>query len=303
VKPNAALAAAAERSLAAEWLVLVRPRVGAMVFLVACLGALLARPHAAETASMLAAALCITAVAAAASIFNQVLERETDALMERTRARPLVTGRIQPRDALLAGSALGALGTLGLALGFNLLSALLAVATLVTYVAVYTPMKRVSTLNTVVGALPGAAPPLLGYVALAGETGPWAWVLFGVLFAWQFPHFMAIAWLYREDYARAGHQMLPALPGARGVAGSQALLYGLALVPVSLLPLLAGMAHAPYAAGALVCGLAYLAASLAFALREERRTARALVLVSLAYLPLFFASILFDLASTGMWSA
>ena len=155
-------------------------------------------------------------------------------------------------------------------------------------------MKRVSSLSMLVGAVAGAAPPLIGYVALADRPGPWAWVLFAILFAWQFPHFMAIAWLYREDYARAGIRVLPALRDSGGMAGRQALLYASALLPVALLPALQGLAGALYAVCAAVLGLAYLAASAAFARSERSGSARALLYTSLAYLPLLFASILLD---------
>ena len=284
----------ADRGLTADWLALLRPRMAAMVFLVALVGALLAGGPAGGLVGALEAALYVTLVTGCASVLNQVLERDTDALMQRTKHRPLVTGRVQVAPAIAFAVLLAVAGTAGLALRFNLLSALLTLATLVAYVAVYTPLKRVSTLNTVVGAIPGAAPPLLGYVALAGEVGPWAWSLFATIFAWQFPHFMAIAWMYREDYARAGHRMLPAIPGAEGLAGRHSVLYGLALIPVSLLPVMKGLAGPLYAVGALGLGAAYLAASVAFALREERRRARALLLASLAYLPLLFALILVD---------
>ena len=275
------------------WLVLVRPRMALMVYLTVFAGAWLGNP-AADLVRLLEAALYVTLVAGAASVLNQVLERDTDALMERTRSRPLVTGRLGVLDAIVFGAGLAVAGTLGLALSFNLLAALLVLATLVAYLGCYTPMKRVSTLNTVVGAIPGAAPPLIGYVALAGATGPWAWSLFATLFAWQFPHFMAIGWLHREDYRRAGHRMIPAVIGSTGVAGRQAVLYALALVPVSVLPALKGLAGPTYLIGALVLGLGYLAASVAFAFCEDRRRARGLLLVSLAYLPLLFLTIALD---------
>jgi len=282
------------RSLVLDWLVLVRPRMAAMVYLVALVGGLLAAAPLTDWARAFEAAVWITLVTACASILNQVLERDTDGLMDRTKDRPLVTGRIVPRDALFVGAACGAFGTLGLALSFNVLSALLALATLVIYVGIYTPMKRVSSLNTVIGAIPGAAPPLLGYVALAGRPEPWAWSLFAILFAWQFPHFMAIAWLYRADYRRAGMRMLPALPDSEGIAGRQAVLYAIALLPVSLLPFISGMAGFVYAFGAAGLGLAYLGASVRFALAENRARARTLLLVSLAYLPVLLALILLD---------
>ena len=295
--PPQAHARALERSpAAAAWATLVRPRIAVLVVLSALIGALLAAgPGVASSFGvLLEAALWIGCVAAASSVFNQVLERETDRLMERTANRPLVTGRLRVRDAILFGTVLGAAGTLGLATRFNTLSALLALATLVAYALVYTPLKRVSTLNTVVGALPGAMPPLLGYVAIAGGVHGWGYYLFAVMFAWQFPHFLAIAWLYREDYRRAGMKMLPCLPGGSGMAGRQSVAYALALLPVSLLPAVRGEAGLVYAAGALSLGLVYLAASVAFALTESRGRARLLLFVSLGYLPILFAVVLID---------
>lgn len=281
-------------SLAGEWLVLIRPRIATLVVLAAFVGGLLAAGPAADLGRVLEAALWIGCVAASSSVFNQVLERETDAYMERTRTRPLVTGTLRVRDAIFFGAFLSAVGTIGLAQRFSMIAALLGLGTIFAYALVYTPLKRVSTLNTAVGALPGAMPPLLGYAAISGEVHSWAWYLFAVLFAWQFPHFMAIAWLYRKDYARAGMKMLPALPDSEGLAGRQAVVYGLFLVPVSLLPVLRGEAGTLFVVGALVLGLAYLAASVAFALREDERRARVLLVTSLIYLPVLFAVILID---------
>ena len=287
--------AAATHSPVQDWLMLVRPRVAVMVAIVTWVGAFLGSGLlGAEAFACLEAAVYVTLVTACASILNQVLERETDGLMNRTKHRPLVNGRIAVSHALLVAVVAGTLGTLGLALQFNMLAALLSLATLVSYVAIYTPMKRVSSLNTLIGAIPGAAPPLLGYVALAGETGAWAWVLFAIILAWQFPHFMAIAWMYREDYARAGMRMLPALPDAGGIAGSQAIIYSIALLPVSLMPLFRGMAGPLYTVGALVLGIAYFAASIHFARRENLERAKKLMLVSLVYLPVLFLLILLD---------
>ncbi|HVS12151.1 MAG TPA: heme o synthase [Planctomycetota bacterium] len=283
-----------EPSWTGAWLALTKPRIALLVALAALVGAMLAAGPGARLAPSLEAALWIACVAAASSVFNQVLERDTDRLMERTASRPLVTGRLRVRDAILFGALLAAAGTAALALRFNALAALLALATLAAYALVYTPLKRVSTLNTVVGALPGAMPPLLGFVALAGAPSGWAWFLFAVLFAWQFPHFMAIAWLYRADYARAGLRMLPCLPGSRGLAGRQALYHSLALLPVSLWPAARGEAGAVYAACALALGLAYIGFSVGFALRETPARARALLLCSLVYLPALFAAVLLD---------
>lgn len=277
-----------------DLLVLVRPRISAFVLFAAFTGALLGAGPDAELLRVALAALFVGLTGASSSVFNQVLERDTDRLMTRTASRPLAAGRMGVRDAVLFGAALGIAGVVGLALVFQPLSALLALSTLAVYVLVYTPLKRWTSLNTVVGALPGAMPPLLGFVALAGRPGPWGWLLFALVFAWQFPHFFAIAWLYREEYRRAGMKMLPSLPGAAGLAGRQALAYSLLLLPVALLPGVRGDAGVVFTAAVLVVGLAYVAASAAFAWRESRTTARALLYVSLVYLPLVFSAALFD---------
>jgi len=292
--PSSGSALGEALSLPLAWLELTKPRIGLFVVLAAFTGGLLASGPEAELARVALAALLVGAVGSSASVFNQILERDVDRLMRRTASRPLVTGRIQTRDAVLFAALLGLVGTVGLAAWFNALSALLGLSTLVAYALVYTPLKRHTSFNTVVGALPGAMPPLLGYVALAGDAGPWAWMLFAILFAWQFPHFLAIAWLYREDYARAGMKMLPALPGARGIAGRQAFLYSLVLLTVTLLPGARGDAGIVFTVASLLLGLAYAAASAAFAWRESRRSARAVLFVSLVYLPLVLTASLID---------
>ena len=239
-------------------------------------------------------------VTGAASILNQVVERDTDRLMERTRNRPLVTGELSVLQAVVFAVVLGVGGTAGLALSFNLLSAVLVLATLVVYVCVYTPLKRVSTLNTVIGAVPGAAPVLIGYAALAGEIGPLGWALFATIFAWQFPHFMAIAWMYREDYARAGHRMVPTEPGSDGVAGRYAMIYSLSIVPVTLMPALSGLAGPVYVVGALALGALYIVPSLAFAREESHESARRLLLASIIYLPALMALLFVDPVLRGV---
>jgi len=289
-----ALGTAADTSAFEAWSTLFKPRITAMVAFAAFVGGLLASGRGADVGRLIEAAAYISAVAAASSAFNQVLERDTDARMQRTARRPLVTGRLRARDAIFAGAGLAFAGTIGLALRFNPLAALLALATLAAYALIYTPLKRTSSLNTTVGAIPGAMPPLLGFVACAGDVHGWGWYLFAILFAWQFPHFLAIAWTYREDYARAGLKMLPALPRTEGIAGRQALLYSLALLPVSLLPALRGEAGLVYTIAALALGAAYTASALAFALRESRRRARWVVLVSLVYVPALFSITLLD---------
>jgi len=277
-----------------DFLTLTKPRIGALVGLSAFVGALLAAGPTGSLARIAEAAVLVTLTAASASVLNQVLERDVDGRMLRTQNRPLPAGRISMRDAILFGALLAVAGVGGLALRFNVLSALLALATLFAYVAIYTPLKRASTLNTVIGAVPGAAPPLLGYVAIAGAPGGWALSLFAVLFVWQFPHFMAIAWIHRADYARAGLRMLPALPGCERMAARAAFAYALALLPVSLLPGTRGEAGIVYTLGALALGLLYVAASVRFAWRPDARSARFLLVTSLLYLPIFFLLVLAD---------
>jgi protoheme IX farnesyltransferase len=281
-------------SFAADLFSLTKPRITGFVALAAFVGAALGGGASVTVWESALAGVLVMLCSAGASAFNQVLERDIDRTMERTRDRPMPTGRIGVRDAVLFATALGTAGVVGLALRFGLLAAFCALATLFTYVAVYTPLKRYSTLNTVIGALPGAAPPLVGYVATAGATGEWGWALFATLFVWQFPHFLAIAWLYRQDYARAGLKMLPAMPGGERVTGRSAFLYSLVLLPVSLAPAVLGLAGFVYLAGAVVCGAGYAAASAWFAWRTSRESARCLLIVSLLYLPAVFACVLWD---------
>lgn len=281
-------------SFAADLLTLTKPRITSFVALAAFVGAALGAPAGVSPWRCALVGACVMLCSAGASAFNQAMERDLDRMMLRTRERPVPAGRVSVRDAILLATFLGCAGVVGLAASGNLLAALLALATLFAYVAVYTPLKRYSTLNTVIGALPGAAPPLVGYVATAGEDGEWGWALFAILFVWQFPHFLAIAWLFRDDYARAGLKMLPALPGGERVTGRSAFLYSLVLLPVSLAPAVLGIAGWTFLAGVLVAGVAYAAASAWFAVRSSATTARWLLVVSLFYLPVVFACVLCD---------
>jgi protoheme IX farnesyltransferase len=283
-RPAATLDVAAPGRPLAAWVTLLKPRIASMVVLAALVGALLGGGPGAGLAAALEAALWIGLVAASSSVFNQVLERDTDGLMVRTAGRPLVTGAVRVRDAILFGAVLGTVGVAGLALRFGALSALLALATLAAYALVYTPLKRHSSLNTVVGAIPGAMPPLLGYAALSGEASGFGLYLFAILFVWQFPHFMAIAWLYREDYARAGMAMVPSVPACEAEAGRQTQCQELLLLPVSIMPSQWTLAGGIYTAGALVLGLGDCVAAAAFALRQTRRRARAILFSSIVYL-------------------
>ena len=237
---------------------------------------------------LLAATLAGTALSAAgAAALNQWWERDFDARMKRTRDRPLPAGRMAASDALLTGTVLSVSGVLLLALFANLLAAGLAAATIIFYIFVYTPLKRVTELNTIVGAVPGALPPLIGWTAARGSINAEGLTLFAILFLWQMPHFLAIAWLYRADYAQAGFKMLSENDESGAVTGRQAFIYALALLAVSLLPSVFFDYSAVYFYGALLLGAGFASMAANFAVSGGSiPTARWLFLGSIAYLPL-----------------
>ena len=280
--------AALAPSLASDLATLFKLRIAVFVAVAAFVGALVAPATDFALARACEASVWITLSAAAASAFNQVIERDTDRLMQRTRLRPVAAGRLSARDALLVASLLALAAVLFLCVRFNLVAGLLALGTLFAYVAVYTPLKRHSTLNTRVGAVPGAAPPLLGYAAIAGSVEGWALILFAIVFVWQFPHFMAIAWLYREDYARGGYKMLPVVDPSGRRAGVQAVLSAAALIPVSTIPALAapGWGGPLYLVIVTLLGLAQLLVAALFLAQMNRESARRLLRMSLIYLPI-----------------
>jgi protoheme IX farnesyltransferase len=235
-------------------------------------------------------------VAAGASALNMVLERNTDARMLRTRDRPIPSGRVGPASATVFGSVITLLGLGTLAVGSGVLATAVALTTWGSYLFIYTPLKRVTTLATLVGAVPGALPPLIGWAAARGSLDWGGFVLFGILFVWQIPHFLAIAWLYREDYRLGGLKTLSVVdPGGR-ISGRQAFCYSLALGPVSLLPPLLGLTGNFYLAGALLLGLGVGLAALRFALVRSEATARLLFLVSVVYLASLSGLLILDRA-------
>lgn len=227
-------------------------------------------------------------VAAGSAAFNMALEGRVDSLMKRTRLRPVADGRLSARDAAWFGVLLSAIGLVQLALGANLLAAAVAFVTLVTYIAWYTPSKLRTSLSTVIGAIPGALPPMIGWAAATGTLSIEAWLLFAIVFLWQMPHFLAIAWIYREDYARAGFVLLPVVEPDGSSTARQATAYAAALLPVSLTPTLVGLTSGAYFAGALVLGLVMLAATWRFASHRTGRHARWLFVSSIVYLPLLW---------------
>ena len=225
---------------------------------------------------------------------NQWLEREADGKMRRTERRPLPAGRLQPPPALVFGVTVSVAGTLYLIWAVNLLSALLGLLTLASYLFLYTPLKTRTPLSTLVGAFPGAMPPLIGWAAAGGGIGIEALVLFAMLFLWQFPHFYAIAWMYREDYARAGILMLPVVEPDGVSTSRQVICYAALLVPLSAAPTVLGIAGSYYLAGALALSLGYLYAGVLLARRRTIPQARRLLQASIVYLPLVYILLIID---------
>lgn len=275
---------------------LTKPRITGLVAVTAAMGFVLGSSASVDWMVCAWTVVGTALVSAGASAFNHHGERRIDALMVRTRDRPLPAGRLQPWSAVALGLAASAAGILILGWQANTLAALLGAVALVCYVWVYTPLKRVSHLSTLVGAVPGALPPMMGWAAASGELEPGAWVLFAILFLWQLPHFMAIAWMCRNDYARAGLPMLPVVePDGRSTA-RQAVLYAAALVPVSLLPTVLGVTGSVYLGVGLFLSLALLGTAVGFARSVEERTAKRLLLASVVYLPALCLGLVLDRA-------
>ena len=284
------------RGSASDYVELVKPRITLMVMLTALVGFVMGSLGTPSPRGLLAVVVGTGLVAAGASALNMLLERRTDALMHRTRNRPLPAGRLRPADALAWGALLTGSGVVFLAWMSGPMAALVALATWASYLFLYTPLKTRTSLATVVGALPGALPPVIGWAAARGAIEPPAFVLFAILFLWQIPHFLAIAWIYREDYARGGLPMLPVVDPAGMVTGRQAVANSLALTVVSVVPALAGMAGALYLAGAIVLGAVLTAAAVRAAVLRTMAAARWLFLASLLYLSLLCTLLIADRA-------
>ncbi len=267
---------------------LTKPRITTFVLLTTAAGYFLGTRGAFDFPLFINTMIGVAALSSGVSTLNEYMERGLDLLMRRTAQRPLPTGRLAPREALAFGLLLSAGGLLHLAAFVNLLSAVCGASVVVGYLLLYTPLKTRTSLSTVVGAFPGAVPPLLGWAAATNSVGVEAWVLFAILFLWQFPHFFAIAWMYREDYARAGILMLPVVEPEGRLTRQQIILWTLMLVPVSLAPAALGLTGAVYFVGALVLGGLFLWISLAAALTLSRRNARRVLLASVLYLPVLF---------------
>jgi protoheme IX farnesyltransferase len=277
---------------AADYIALTKPRLNLLVVATSAAGYYLGGSSGPAVWPMAQAVAGTALVAGGAAVLNQVYERDTDALMRRTRMRPLPDGRVPAADARVFGLALAACGLALLAVRANLLAASLAAATLAVYLLVYTPMKRHSPFATLIGAVPGALPPLIGWTAAHGSLSTGGAALFAIVFLWQIPHFMAIAWLYRDDYGKAGFPMLPVIEPDGRKTGRQAVLYAAALLPASLVPGAIGLSGWPYLAIALALGIALLWLSVGFARARSDRSARALFFASIAYLPLLWMAMI-----------
>jgi heme o synthase len=275
-----------------DFVSLTKPRLNVLVVATSAAGYYLGATARPDLIAMTEAVVGTAMVAGGAAALNQVYERQTDALMRRTRLRPLPDGRLTSGEATLFGLVLAGGGLAVLAQYTNVLAALLALATLLTYILWYTPMKRRSPAATMVGAIPGALPPLIGWAASSGRVGVGGLALFAIVFLWQIPHFMAIAWLYREDYGRAGFPMLPVIDPKGERAGLQAVIYAVMLVPASIVPALVGLSGLPYLIFAVVAGVVLLWLSIRFARTRSDASARALFLGSITYLPLLWIAMI-----------
>jgi protoheme IX farnesyltransferase len=289
-----AAAATIEKSWVSVFADLVKARLTTLVLLTTLVGFYVGARGPIDYALMFHALLGTGLLAAGAAALNQYLEREFDARMRRTEDRPLPSGRMQPDTVLLLGGAAAGGGMLYLALNVNLLTALLGAITLASYLFVYTPLKRRTPLNTVVGAIPGALPPLMGWCAARGEISGAGWALFLILFFWQLPHFYSIAWLYRDEYENAGFVMLPAVDPDGSRTGRQAVSHTLGLLPASLCPALFGLSGIIYFGGALALGLVFLWFAVRFARELTMVNARKLFFMSILYLPLLLGLMVFD---------
>jgi len=285
---------AAEKGWVAVYADLIKARLTFLVLLTTLVGFYLGSRGPVDYLLMLHAVLGTALVASGASALNQLIEREHDAKMRRTKNRPLPSGRLQPTTVMIFGGVCACAGLLYLALAVNLTTAVIGAISLLSYVFIYTPLKRVTWLNTAVGAIPGGLPPLMGWTAARGELSREGWALFAILAFWQLPHFLAIAWMYREEYQKAGFKMLPGIDPDGHRTGRQAVSHTLGLLPVSLFPFLFHVTGPVYLAGALVLGGVFLWYAVQFARQLTIARARQLFFMSILYLPLLMIMMVLD---------
>jgi len=282
------------RSRASDFLALTKPRLNFLVLLTTAAAYRLGVDGGTSPMTLLHTLVGTGLVAGGAAALNQVWERESDKLMRRTRLRPLPDARMEPGHARLFGWALSVAGLIELAAFVNPLAAGVALATLASYVWFYTPLKFLTSLSTIAGALPGALPAMIGWSAATNTLSKEGWVLFGIVFMWQMPHFLAIAWMYRDEYARAGIPLLPVVQPDGRSTGRQAVLYTAGLIPITLLPTLIGLSSPYYLAGAVVLGAILMVLSIEFAFTRTTDAARRLFLGSILYLPLLWGLLVWD---------
>jgi protoheme IX farnesyltransferase len=282
------------REKVAAYAELTKPRITFLIVLTSAAGFALASRGTLDYLALFRSLLGIALLSSGIATLNQYAERDLDGLMRRTANRPLPSGKLAPWEALAFGAGLTILAELYLLILVNPLTAFLGLTVIAGYLFAYTPLKTRTSLSTLVGAFPGAVPPLIGWTAARGSLSLEGWILFAILFLWQFPHFLAIAWMYREDYSRAGILMLPVVEPDGRVTAQQIVVYTLMLLPVSLLPAAMGMSGRIYFVGAIVLGLLFLYSSLRAAFSMSRQHARRLLLASVLYLPLLFILMVFN---------
>lgn len=270
---------------------LVKARLTLLVLLTTAVGFYLASESPVDFMALFHVVFGTAAAAAGAAALNQWWERQVDALMRRTRMRPIPAGRMLPLQALLLGIALSIFGVAYLSIVCNLLSAALTAITIGIYIFAYTPLKRTNTANTAVGAIPGAIPPMIGWAAARGNIGAGAWSLFAIIFLWQLPHFFAIAWMYREDYSRAGFRMISSDDRSGERSASQSVFFSILLLIIAGLPAFLGIANSVYLAIELLLGGLFIAVAMRFLRLRTPDAARALFIASIVYLPLLLGAL------------
>ena len=273
---------------------LVKARLTSLVLLTTLVGFYLGNQGAANLPLLFAVMLGTGLLAAGAATLNQYLERDFDKLMPRTQDRPIPAGHMSADATLVFGGILSVVGLVELVFFVNLLTAMLGALTIALYLFVYTPLKRVTSLNTIIGAVPGALPPLMGWTAARGSIDMAGWSLFAILFFWQLPHFLAIAWMYKDEYGNAGYVMLPNVDPTGARTGRQALSHTLGLLPISLCPALFGVTGGLYFVGAAIMTLVFIACAFSFTRHLDRGSARRLFFCSIIYLPLLLGLMVFD---------
>jgi protoheme IX farnesyltransferase len=277
-----------------DYLELTKPRITWLIVMSTAIGYYFGHSGAWSILQILHTLIGTALMASGTAALNQWYERDADRYMRRTQMRPLPSGRLSAPHALWFGISLAVAGTLELGFGVNWLTSLLCLLTLAMYLGLYTPLKQKTWWSTTIGAFPGAMPPLIGFAGAADKLTPEAWVLGAILFLWQFPHFYAIAWMYREDYSRAGIQMLPVVEPDGESTARQILLYSILLIPVSLLPKWMGMTGTVYMVGAIALGLWFLYSGVRVSLDRTKVRARRVLLTSVVYLPVLYALMLLD---------